>query len=328
MPRIGMNPSRRRKSNYQPARVTVAVLTHLPHEAGYFENRFAVTRLCLESLMAHTPQPFDLLVFDNGSCSALVDYLVGLRSDQKIKFLFLSGQNIGKMAALQIIFQAAPGQIVAYTDDDIYFLPGWLDSHLAILQAYPNAGMVTGFYIRSHLVYGIESTLRFAENPQVQVSKGKIIPEEDERHYIENMGRTWESYLEETRGLEDILLKYQNVEALVSSGHHQFVSPKTVIQRALPSEFGVDLMGRMVELEEKIDRMGYLRLSTLQPVTRLLGNVISDKMAQEAKIHGLALSGAAIVAPRLKGAQKLYRIPWVRRIAQAIYNRMYKILNS
>jgi len=38
-----------------------------------------VLRLCLGSLLANTPRPFDLLVFDNGSCEPVVEYLKGLR---------------------------------------------------------------------------------------------------------------------------------------------------------------------------------------------------------------------------------------------------------
>ncbi len=59
MPRVGMNPARGQPSGYQPARITLAMLTYLPNQAGYFEQRFAVTRLSLESLIASTPEPHD-----------------------------------------------------------------------------------------------------------------------------------------------------------------------------------------------------------------------------------------------------------------------------
>jgi hypothetical protein len=178
------------------------------------------------------------------------------------------------------------------------------------------------------MVYGIDSTIKFASQPGVQMQRGFLIPEEDERHYRDNMGRTLESYQEETQGLDDVLINFQGVDALVSAGHHQFVCPKEVLQQALPAEFGTQLMGRMIELDETVDRMGYLRLSTPRPVTRLLGNVISEKMAIEAKTHGLVLKDIAHIEPSARGMERLYRRPFVRRIAQAIYNRMYRILNA
>jgi len=141
MPRIGMNPARGRETAYKPARVTLAVLTYLPEETGYFQHRFDVTRLCIESLIANTSQPYDLLVFDNGSAPQLVDYLREMNSAGKINYLMLSERNIGKIGALQMIFKAAPGELIAYTDDDVFFLPGWLDEHLKILETYPDAGL-------------------------------------------------------------------------------------------------------------------------------------------------------------------------------------------
>ena len=76
MTRIGINPARGKLSGYQPARVTVAVLTYLPDLSGYFESRLQVLQLVFASLLAHTSLPYDLLVFDNGSCQSAVDYLL------------------------------------------------------------------------------------------------------------------------------------------------------------------------------------------------------------------------------------------------------------
>ncbi len=58
--------------------------------------------------------------------------------------LLLSQRNIGKIDALRILFNAAPGEIIAYNDDDIFFYPGWLEAHLEILDSFPKAGMVSG----------------------------------------------------------------------------------------------------------------------------------------------------------------------------------------
>ncbi len=132
-----------------------------------------------------------------------------------------------------MIFRAAPGEIIAYSDDDVYFQPGWLARHLEILETYPKVGMVTGFYIRSQLHWSIQSTLAFAKQPDVTSQRGILWDRHWEEHYIDNMGRTWEQYQQEVEGLEDTLLTYKGVSALVSAGHHQFVCYKEVIQQAL-----------------------------------------------------------------------------------------------
>lgn len=324
-----MNPARNQLSGYHPTRLTLAVLTHVPNQAGYFEHRFDVLRLCLESLIANTPDPYDLMVFDNGSCPPVIDYLRQLRDDGYIHYLMLSSQNIGKIGALQILFRAAPGEIIAYNDDDVFFLPGWLDAHMQILETFPNVGMVTGFYIRSHMSYAMKSTLDFANRPDVQAQRGLLIPPQWEQHYIDNMGRTWEKYQEEIQGCEDLALTYNHVEALASAGHHQFIALKKVILQALPADWGGQLMGRMLELDEAVDSLGRLRLSTRQPVTRLLGNVVSEENAQIAQSLGLDIS--CIKTHKIQPSSRLaglYRLPLVRRIALALYNRLHAVINA
>jgi glycosyltransferase involved in cell wall biosynthesis len=322
-----MNPGRGKKSEYKPARVTLAVLTYLPEQAGYFEHRLETTRLCIESLVANTPRPYDLMVFDNGSCKELIDLLCAMRDAGKIHYLFLSNRNIGKIGALQFIFNSTPGEIVAYTDDDVFFLPGWLDAHLKIIETYPSVGQVTGFYIRPHMSYGNTSALAFAEKPDVKVERGLIIPKEWEQHYIDNMGRTWEKYNEEIKGLEDVALTYKGVEALVSAGHHQFVVKRDIMLEALPKEWTGVLMGKMRDLDSEVDRMGYSRLTTRLPVTRLIGNIVSPEMAAEARSYGIDTS-AKKQRETAGFMKRIYRLSVVQALARRVYNFMFRIINS
>ncbi len=326
MPRIGINPNRGQQTDYRPSHLTLAMLTYLPNQAGYFAERMAVTRLSLDSLIANTPQPYDLFVFDNGSCQALVDYLRHLRDEGAINYLILSKSNIGKVGALHVMFNAAPGEIIAYADDDIFFLPGWLDEHMQVLQAYPQVGLVTGFYIRSHMRYATHSLRAFAEQDGVQVAHGQLLPPQLEQHYIENMGRTLESYQQEVQGLEDLQFTYNGVKAWASAGHHQFLAYRQVILNALPAWDG-QLMGKMIELENAVDSMGYLRLSTYTPCTRLLGNVISAQNAEEALRLGLDTRAGKSIHEKSGWAKRLVRLPVVRRLLQALYNRLHGMVN-
>ncbi|RLD04286.1 MAG: hypothetical protein DRI32_05935 [Chloroflexi bacterium] len=327
MPRIGMNPARGRETAYKPARVTLAVLTYLPEETGYFQHRFDVTRLCIESLIANTSQPYDLLVFDNGSAPQLVDYLREMNSAGKINYLMLSERNIGKIGALQMIFKAAPGELIAYTDDDVFFLPGWLEEHLKILETYPDVGLVTGFYIRAHVAYAMQSLEKFMAGNEVEIERGLLLEEQWIRHFNENMGRSRAQYDEETAGLEDIALKYRDIATFASAGHHQFLAPKQVLVDALPTAWQGKLMGKMRELEEDIDKLGFMRLSTREPVTRLLGNVISPEMAEEARKYGFDISG---VEQKRKSAlrQRIYDMKLTQKIAWRLYNLSYDAITS
>ncbi len=328
MPRIGMNPSRNRDSGFAPARVTAAVLTHVPHSEGYFEHRFEVLRLCIESLIATTGDKVDVMVFDNASNPQVVGYLNDLKTTNKIQYLTLSSRNIGKMDALQMIFRSAPGEIIAYSDDDVLFLPGWLDAHLKILETFPKTGMVTGFYIRSQMAFSVNSTLEFANRFDVDTERGQLIEQRWEQHYLDNMGRTWERYREETRNLEDVRLTYEGVQALSSAGHHQFVAYKQVLLKALPEEWTGRLMGKMREFDDAVDKLGYLRLNTPQPVTRLLGNVLSEENAGEARQLGLNAKAEINAVHPVGLLQKVGRIPLINGLARKIYNWLYKVINA
>src|SRR3990172_4183768 len=174
--RRGQNPAKFVREVAQPARLTVAVLTYAPFLGGFFAEALDVIRACLESLWRATPAPYDLLVFDNGSCREVVDYLLEARSAGRIQHLMLSQHNLGKGGAWNVIFQAAPGELLAYTDCDALFFDGWLEPSLEILETYPRVGMVTARPFRTPEAF-LTRTLAWGEaDPQVRLERRRFIP--------------------------------------------------------------------------------------------------------------------------------------------------------
>ena len=328
MPRIGMNPGRGKKSDYSPARVTVAVLTYIPNQVGYFQNRLNVTLTCLESIFVSTSAPYDLMVFDNGSNRETVSALLALKDAGKIDFLILSSQNIGKIGALQVILKAAPGEVIAYCDDDIFFLPGWLERHLEVIETYPNVGVVTGMYIKTHMKEGISSTLKFSQTNGVKVECGTLVEKDLEKHYIDQTGRTWDKYQEEIAGLEDVRLTYKGIQTFASAGHYQFTAPKEAILQALPATWSGNLMGQMRELDVAIDRLGLLRLCTTPPTLRLLGNLIDKVAAEDLRKYGVEVKSAEKPEETVGWKNKIFRSKLVQKLAYFFYERLFKIINA
>jgi len=350
--RIGINPARGQSTLYRPARVTVAVLTYIPSLDGYFEHRLDVLKLVLASLQAHTFLPHDLFIFDNGSCKTVVDYLVSLRQAGQVDDLLLSARNIGKIDALRILFNAAPGEIIAYNDDDIFFYPGWLESHLEVLDHFPNAGMVSGAPVRNAAMHANQNLERLANDPakvaRLSVSRERRIPDDWEADWAASTGRDPAAHLQATRDQLDLVLRMewglhpgetssaQNkpfIEAIGGANHFQFISPKKIILQALPSNWTGKLMGSMIELDQAIDDLGYLRLSTAQRCTRHLGNTLSPQIRQEAAQMGILLGIAGqFSAPNASARSKerkrhwLLKIPGSRRVFMAIYKRLFNLL--
>ncbi|MBN2550289.1 MAG: glycosyltransferase family 2 protein [Anaerolineales bacterium] len=346
MARVGINPARGKLSDYCPARVTVTMITYIPDLSGYFEQRLEVLKLVFASLHAHTSLAHDLLVFDNGSCSQVVEYLQGLKEAGQIDYLLLSRQNIGKIGALRILFSAAPGEIIAYSDDDIFFYPGWLEAQLELLDAFPQAGMVSGLAVRNAANHAHQSLDRLAaaaeagEFPGLTAQRVRRIPDEWEADWAVSTGREPQAHLQDTREQLDIVFRLESknnqppVEAIGSANHFQFIGYKAILLQALPSEWSGKLMGHMVELDEAVDQLGCLRLSTAQRYTRHLGNALSQQVLDEAQALGLQIQDlqaapAGTQPPFLSAKRKkhwLLRIPGSRRVLSHLYKRLFDIL--
>ena len=328
MARYGINPARGKTSAYRPAEVTVALLTYIPHLDGYFQNRFEILRLSLASIVANTSLPYDLLVFDNGSTDQVVKYLQDLQAQGTIRYLFLSAENIGKIGAFELLFNAAPGEYVAYADDDIYYYPGWLEAHLNIVEAFPDVGMVSGSPVRDASERASQSLQKRIEqgDPSIIVSYERRIPDEWESDWAISVGRDPETHLKNTQDFQDLILERNGTQAFGSASHFQFLSPKKVINEALPEAWSGKLMGAMNELDEAVDDLGYLRLSTVERYTRHLGNTISPELALEARELGIQDGASQKSVSRKK--HWLLSIPGSGRVMRRIYNNLFDILHK
>ena len=329
MSRLGMNPGRGKASAYRPARVTAAVLVHIPHFSGYFEGRFPVLIACLTSLVENTAVPLDLLVFDNGSCTEVQEYLRELQGRGVIQLLFRSARNLGKAGALRLIFGAAPGELVAYCDDDFYFFPGWLEAQLEILDTFPKVGMVSGYAIPSLFApQRISAALEFGRSQGAELKAGKFIPEEWISDWALSTGRRAIQEIEAATAIEEFVIEYKGLFAFAAANHDQFLAPKEAIQRCLPPQWSGKLMGGMLELDEAVNRAGYLRLSTRLRTAQHLGNRLREELAA-----GLPAAVGAANMPRPGGGvsprwRKRF-LGWrpVRSILLGLYSRLFHLIN-
>jgi len=122
--RVGQNPAKSIESVPQPQRITVAVVSYIPFLSGFYAQSLEVLKACLNSLWDTTGQAYDLMVFDNASSPEVQEYLVDAQRQGLIQYLVFSDKNVGKGGAWNFIFQAAPGEIIAYSDSDVRFAPG------------------------------------------------------------------------------------------------------------------------------------------------------------------------------------------------------------
>lgn len=327
MTRIGMNPARRKKISYRPAEVTVSTVTYIPSLDGYFKHSLDIFKLSLASIKTHTERPFNLMVFNNGSCDEVVEYLNSQLELGLIDYLISSRRNIGIIGAFKILFNAIPGEIIAYADDDVLYYPGWLDPHLEILNTYPNVGMVSGApvgYSSEQASFSLDHFLN--ERP----SDIKVTPRPRklawEKDWAISTGRDVEKHLASVTNKPNTLLDYQGVKAIGSAKHFQFVTTKQVMKESLPKKWTGELMDGLVKLDRAVDHQGYLRLSTPKRYTRHLGNIISPKIADEAQALGLQVDKSESKSGHHR--HWLLRIPGSGRILRPLYNFLFRILHD
>ena len=310
--RVGQNPAKAITHVPKPQRVTVAVVSYIPFLGGYYAQSLEVLQACLESLWASTPEPFDLLVFDNASCPEVRAYLTSAQDQGKIQYLLLSNQNIGKGGAWNMIFQGAPGEVIAYADSDVRFYPGWLSQTLRILDTYPKVGMVSARPLRTPEAF-YSSTLDWAHQaPDVQIEKLRHIPWEVYLDHVLSLGTSEEQAREWYDSRLDWRVTYQNVQALIGAAHFQFTVLKERIQPFLP--FHMDRpMGQVRSLDEQLNAAGLLRLTTCEPLVKHLGN----RLEADAPALQNATSD--------NGPAGIWRLPFVRRSLLSLYDRIFRL---
>lgn len=101
-------------------------------------NELRFTKLCLELIRWHTPEPYELVVVDNASTDGTVEYL---RSQNDIR-LFPNDKNNGFAKGCNQGIQTAAGDYILLLNNDTAVAPGWLGNMINCLESNKSIGIV------------------------------------------------------------------------------------------------------------------------------------------------------------------------------------------
>jgi len=309
--RKGQNPAKSAKSVAKPERITVALLNYIPFLSGFYAETLDVLKVSLESMRKDAGLPFDLMIFDNGSCAEVRDYLVKEKEEGRIQYLILSEKNMGKGGAWNVMLAGAPGEIIAYTDADVLFSPNWLSRSVELLETFPNVGMVTARpYRTSPELYS--STLEWAKK-NATLDEGQFIPWETFLEFNLSLGQTEEENVKVYAETSDWRIQYKGLTALAGASHWQFTAYKSTLQQFLP--FDMDKpMGQVRQLDKRMNDVGYLRLMVSDPLAMNMSNTLGYLRGELKKERKKKKEGMG---------KRLLELPPIKKMLLAVYNKIF-----
>jgi hypothetical protein len=302
------------------------MMTYIPSLDGYFTHRLDVFKLSLESLI-HTVKPqCDIMILNNGSCGEVQSYLEELLRAGRIDYVIHSQRNLGVIGGFKVLFNAIPGEIVAYSDDDVLYYPGWLDAHIEIFDTFPNVGLVSG----APVGYSSEGAFTSVDQFISKAHRDIEVSEKPRNHsweadWAESTGRSVNDHLAKIKSTPNIHITIRGVEAVKSSKHFQFLAPKNVICQALTTDWSGSMMDELVSMDETVDRLGYLRLCTPTRFSRHIGNALTEEIAEEAR--RLEIPFETKIQEIQYADHWLLKIPGSGRILWPLYRWLFKVLH-
>lgn len=312
--RVGHNPARFVETVAQPAGITVALVNCIPFLSGYYQQGLDVLKTVIESLHAtrEAAHPYDVMVFDNHSCSEVRTYLQEAYGDGKIQYLVFSDTNIGKIGAWNFMFGAAQGEYVVFADGDVGFRPGWLTASLALFDAFPNVGMVTARPLRSPMEYS-SATLEWANQQTGVYLEGQFLDWDCYWEHARSTGYSEEKARAEFPQGRDHRLTYKGQTAFVGATHFQFMARRELLKQIIPLASEQPMRGERA-LDVAINKLGYLRLLTDKPYVWHIGNTLSD--------------AGQVARPAAKRKSLLQRVLWlpiIRRPLLWLNNQIFRL---
>lgn len=157
-------------------RVSVIILTF---------NNVDYTKLCIESLLASTLAPFELIVIDNGSTDATRPYLTELqtRLPQEYCQIVMNDHNCGFAQGNNQGAELARGAYIAFLNNDTIVPEGCLDGLLRAITSDPQAGAtgprsnnVGGAQILTDVSYDSIETYHRAAVAHAHAHRGVYLP--------------------------------------------------------------------------------------------------------------------------------------------------------
>jgi hypothetical protein len=223
----------------------------------------------------------------------------------------------------------------------VLFRPGWLEKSLEILQAFPNAGLVSVQPCLFDVLKGeAQAQHTFDDNPRYTLSSrlpDPLVVEEYgrgvglEAEKIEALKKKQVQVVEETR---------TGVHALIGQSHMQFIMSHSVAHsiRPLPSSHAL-YREETKKINAYIDELGLAQLTSLEAFVYHMGNRLDeatmneirrmnlDTILEQSSLKQYKPPQLQILSSKKRAMQmlrRLERIPFLKKTLQRFYNFLFE----
>ena len=315
-----------------PHKITICMLSHIPSLDSWYRERLEILKICLASLEENTAQEYDLYLLSNGSCEEVVDYFRQLSQEKKIDCLMISKENVGVLGGWNLLLNVAPGEYIAFLNDDIFFHDGWLDECLKIIDNFPDVGFVSAFPIRSsYKTSTSSSSLSLLNNPDIEITRGKWDEQWDEI-IAESIGRDVNSFGASGDANDIPLLTCNEVNAFPFASHFCILMKKEIVKPLLPFPWTKRAMGgqesdpdSLINVFDKvINDKGLAKLSANGLYAEHLGNRLSTRAKFLVQKYDIDLSDTKVsidsISDNISFFDKImiyfFKVPFLRKVPQ------------
>lgn len=112
-------------------------------------NTVKYTRFCVDSILAYTTTPYELILIDNGSADGTARYFQQLKktivvaNENNLKRfeVILSKTNLGVAAALNRGIRISRGRYICYLNNDVIVTKGWLEGLIRCAKSDKKIGV-------------------------------------------------------------------------------------------------------------------------------------------------------------------------------------------
>lgn len=327
-----------------PKKITICMLTHIPNEVGYYNERLEILDITLSSLIKNTDTSlYDLLVLDNGSNTKTAKFLYDRKESGQIDYLLTSKKNLGVCNGLSILLGAAPGEYVCWIPDDVYLRKGWLEKSMEIITKFPNVGLVTPSPIRN--TYNKSDNIAYKTTYKSYENINYLNPDWDEewdKIWCYGTGVNLESFIESNNldGLK--LLEIDDVKAYPMGGHFVTLMTREALNQILPFPYTNRLMGGASDdetalinvFDNALSSKGLVKLTTNGCYAEHLGNKIDERILNlKSRIEHvekeIVVSEDSVIY-QLNSFQKLivlfFKLPILRRLPKLLVDTFGKVI--